>query len=386
MTPLQITVLGGGIAGLACATALARAGQAVRVFERADELGEVGAGLQLSGNGMAVLRALDMGGAIRERSGGNHAVKLRVGATGARLIAMDMSPDDFRFIHRADLIDVLADGAIKAGVDIQTGRAVSAVALTDRGATLSLADGGQVDTGLVIGADGVRSVLRPVVNGAGQPFFTGQVAWRALIPGTQAPPEAEAEVFVGPGRHLVRYPLPARGLINLVGVEEREAWAEESWHSTGDPKAFRAAFSGFCERLRRDLDAVTQVNLWGLFRHPVADRWHRGAGVLIGDAAHPTLPFLAQGANLALEDAFVLADCLSHHPVDKALALYQQRRDGRVRRAIAAANANARNYHLSHWWQTGPAHTALRLLDRTAPRVMADRFRWLYDHDVTAPR
>ena len=265
---------------------------------------------------------------------------------------------------------------------VETGRTVTAVALEGTGARLSFADGSREQVGLLVGADGVRSVLRGVVNGVAEPFFTGQVAWRALIPATGR--AAEATVFVGPGRHLVRYPLAGRGMVNLVGVEERSTWAEESWSAEDDPAQFRAAFSGFCDEVQRDLAQVASVNLWGLFRHPVAERWHRGHGVLIGDAAHPTLPFLAQGANLALEDAWVLADCLSKAPVAQALSQYQTRRHARVSRAIAAANANARNYHLSRWWEKLPAHMALRVLDRLAPSLMVRRFDWLYGHDVTA--
>jgi len=381
----EITVLGGGIAGLACACALAQRGARVRVFERAAELAEVGAGLQLSPNGLAVLKALGLAAALRDRGDASAAVVLRAGATGAQLLRMDMAANGFWLAHRADLIAVLAEGARAAGVEVLTGRAVREVTLEDAGARLDMHEGAVVRTGLLVGADGVRSVLRGVVNGAAAAFFTGQVAWRALIPATGR--ANVAEVFVGPGRHLVRYPLARRGLVNLVGVEERSAWAEESWSAEDDPAHFRAAFAGFCAEVRRDLAAVDRVNLWGLFRHPVADQWHKGHAALIGDAAHPTLPFLAQGANLALEDAWVLADCLADRPagapVEPALARYQARRETRVRRAIAAANGNARNYHLSRWWETLPAHMALRLLNRTAPSLMVRRFDWLYHHDVT---
>lgn len=377
----EITVLGGGIAGLACGLALARQGARVRVLEQAPALAEVGAGLQISPNGFAVLEALGLADAVHAASTGSTGVVLRRGADGARLLRMALEPGAFRFIHRADLIAVLAEGCRAAGVELRCGLRVHRVDTGPDGTTLHL-DTGPEAAALLVGADGVRSVLRGALNGDAAPFFTGQVAWRALIPddGTTAP---EASVFVGPGRHLVRYPLAGRGVVNLVGVEERAEWAAESWAASGDPDAFRAAFAGFCPEVREQLDRVQTVKLWGLFRHPVADRWHNGSAALIGDAAHPTLPFLAQGANLALEDAFVLARCLAGHPVDAALRLYQRQRRDRVVRAIAAANSNARNYHLSRRWKTLPAHTALRLLDRLAPGLMVRRFDWLYRHDVT---
>ncbi|WP_164512230.1 FAD-dependent monooxygenase [Oceaniglobus ichthyenteri] len=379
---MDVTVLGGGIGGLACACALAQRGARVRVLEQAPALQEVGAGIQISANGLAVLRALGLEPAFLARSTGNGAVELRQGQNGARLIRMAMDPGAFRFVHRADMIDILAEGARAAGVTVETGRRVAAVNLESSGARLDFADGTGETVPLLVAADGVRSVVRPVIDGVATPFFTGQVAWRALIPGTEGAPEAR--VYVGPGRHLVRYPLAGRGVINLVGVEERAEWAEETWHSPADPAQFRAAFAGFCDGVQRDLALVDQVHLWGLFRHRVAETWHRGQVALLGDAAHPTLPFMAQGANLALEDAWVLADCLAQRPVDQALPMYQEKRRARVARAIAAANDNARNYHLSKWWQVGPAHTALRMLDRVAPSAMVRKFDWLYRHDVTA--
>jgi len=377
----EITVLGGGIAGLACACALARHGARVRVLERAAELGEVGAGLQISPNGLAVLNGLGLGDGLRALATESAAVELRAGRSGARLIRMGMVPGGYWLVHRADLIALLAEAARSAGVRVETGCGVESVALSGAGASLHFAGGGREEVGVLVGADGVRSMLRGVVNGAAEPFFTRQVAWRALIPGRDR--AAQATVFVGPGRHLVRYPLAGRGLVNLVGVEERAAWAGESWSAEDDPAQFRAAFAGFCDEVQRDLAQVSRVNLWGLFRHPVAGHWHKGSAVLIGDAAHPTLPFLAQGANLALEDAWVLADCLSRAPLVEALTQYQARRQARVSRAIAAANGNARNYHLSRWWETLPAHTALRVMDRVAPSLMVRRFDWLYGHDVT---
>ena len=227
----------------------------------------------------------------------------------------------------------------------------------------------------------MQSAVRARLNGAAKPFFTGQVAWRAVIADDGAPPEAH--VYMGPGRHLVSYPL-AGGLRNIVAVEERDEWAAEGWHHQDDPANLRAAFAGFAPAPRGWLDRVTQVNLWGLFRHPVARRWHDARTAILGDAAHPTLPFLAQGANMALEDAWVLADCLSARPVPEALALYQTRRRARVVRVIEAANGNARNYHLRNPLARGAAHAALRLGGALAPSAALRRFAWLYGHDVPA--
>jgi salicylate hydroxylase len=208
------------------------------------------------------------------------------------------------------------------------------------------------------------------------------VAWRALVPGAGEP--AEAQVFMGPGRHLVAYPLRGGALVNLVAVEERAAWAAEGWHHAGEPGEMRRAFAGFGGPVPGWLAEVEACALWGLFRHPVASRWHGPGAVLLGDAAHPTLPFLAQGACMALEDAWVLAESLEREGSEAAaLASYQAARRDRVVRIVNAATANARNYHLR-----GPAravaHAGLRAIGGVAPGAMLARFDWLYGHDVTA--
>jgi salicylate hydroxylase len=214
--------------------------------------------------------------------------------------------------------------------------------------------------------------------------FTGQVAWRAVLPEAEAEDTAAlAEVHMGPGRHLVSYPLRGGRQRNIVAVEERSRWAEESWTLRDDPMDLRLAFETFSPRVRGWLDRVEEVHLWGLFRHPVARYWHGGRAVILGDAAHPTLPFLAQGANMALEDAWVLADCLARHDTpEAAFAAYQQARAARCARIVAASTANARAYHLSSPLRE-IAHLGLRIGGRIAPQAALRRFEWIYGTDVT---
>lgn len=374
----QITVLGGGIGGMAAAAALAQGGARVTVLERAPALREVGAGVQISPNGVAVLDALRIGRDIGMEA---RAVVLRDGPSGrvaARLpVAGGARP--YLLCHRADLLGALAARAQEAGAALRLGEAAETVADEAQGAVVTLAGGARLPAGLVLGADGLSSVTRPVLNGPDAPFFTGQVAWRAVVPGEAAP---EATVFMGPGRHLVRYPLPG-GRINLVGVEERGAWAPEGWSHRDNPANLRAAFAGFCDEARDLLARVEAVHLWGLFRHEVARHWHGQNVALLGDAAHPTLPFLAQGANLALEDAWVLAACLGGESAPGAAA-YQRRREARVRRVIAAAEGNAWRYHLRPGPVRSLAHLGLRGLSRLAPGRLVGAYDWLYGHDVTA--
>jgi salicylate hydroxylase len=387
----SVMVIGAGVAGLAVARALALRGASVTVLEQADAVREVGAGLQISPNGAAVLRALGLDAALQAASMRAEAVQLVDGPTGEGVVRLDLQRlrpgQGYHFVHRADLINLLMQGAIDAGVTLRLLSRIDRVDLSGPRPTVLLDGGERLETPLLIGGDGLHSLTRAALDGPAHPFFTGQVAWRALIP---AEPGAApvAEVHMGPGRHLVSYPLRGGALRNIVAVEERARWAEESWTLRDDSMDLRLAFEGFAPRVRGWLDRVEDPWLWGLFRHPVASSWGRPMGqggvAILGDAAHPTLPFLAQGASMALEDAWVLAEALARHDtVAAALAAFQSARKPRTTRIVAAATANARAYHLSGLPRV-IGHTGLRLLGRMSPGTMLARFDWLYGHDVTA--
>ncbi|NEX47181.1 FAD-dependent monooxygenase [Pseudotabrizicola algicola] len=383
----SVTVLGAGVAGLAVARALALRGAQVTVLEQADAVREVGAGLQISPNGAAVLRALGLGAALEAVSTRAAAVELRDGPTGDLVTRLDVAGAGYHFAHRADLIALLLEGAREAGVELRLLQKIEAVDLTGARPGWRNAQGGTGETGLLIGADGLHSQVRRALTGKVAPFFTHQVAWRALIPESPGVPNV-AEVHMAPGQHLVSYPLRGGRLRNIVAVEERRTWVEEGWSLRDDSMDMKLAFQGFSPRVRGWLEQVQDVWLWGLFRHPVAREWFRvteqGAAVILGDAAHPTLPFLAQGACMALEDAWVLADALAtHDSLAAGLAAYQAARASRCTRIVEAANTNARLYHLSGLAR-GVAHLGLRLGSVVAPQAALRRFDWLYKHDVTA--
>lgn len=375
--PVDVLIVGAGIGGLAAALAFARRGASVRVVERAPEIAEVGAGLQVTPNGGRVLRALGLQGAVLARGIRAQAVEPHDALTGRRIARFDLAEaGDWIFLHRSDLQAILLDAATAAGAAIRTGATVSGV--TSDGVLLE--DGERLTADLVVGADGIRSVIRRHVVGPAEPFFTGQVAWRALV--DSAPQEPVARIWMGPGRHAVTYPL-RDGRLNLVAVREEAAWSEEGWSHRGTPDSLREAFPDSAPELAAILSRVVEVGRWGLFRHPVPESWHRGRVVLLGDAAHPTLPFLAQGANLALEDAWVLAREVTEHGPDEGIERYGFDRRPRVSDAIEAANANARNYHL-----TGAtrfiAHLGLGAIGAVAPGAFLRRLDWLYGFDVTA--
>ena len=383
---LDIAIVGGGIAGLTCAIAMAQRGAQVTVLEQAETISEVGAGLQVSPNGLRVLEALGVAGDLAARSVQGQAVSLRNGANGAEVARLDLTRlpagQRYHFVHRADLIDILSAAARRVGVKIRLLQNVASVS-TGKRPRLALVTGDHREADLVIGADGLNSKLRPALNGQKAPFFTGQVAWRATVPNTTGHPP-EARVHMGAKRHMVTYPLRDGSLLNVVAVEERKGWAEESWSHRDDANNMRAAFATFDAEVHQILSQVEDPGLWGLFRHPVAESWYTNGCALIGDAAHPTLPFLAQGANMAMEDAWALTDALDNAAdLDSGLARYQARRRARVTRVIAAANSNARNYHLSPGPIRFAAHTALGLMSRFAPDRLLGRFDWLYGYDVT---
>lgn len=383
----EVTILGAGVAGLALARALAMRGWQVLVLEQADAIREVGAGLQIGPNGAAVMRALGLADEMQAAAIRAQAVELRDGLSGATVLRMGMADRypalGWHFLHRADLIDILANGAREAGAQIRLLHKIDTVDLSGPRPRLVTAQGAEMTPALLVGADGLHSPTRAALNGAASPFFTNQVAWRAVVPETPGAP-AVAEVHMGPGRHLVSYPLRGGRWRNIVAVEERARWVQESWSLRDDPMELRLAFAGFGPRVQGWLDKAQDVWLWGLFRHPVAPVWQRqlaeGAVAILGDAAHPTLPFLAQGAGMGLEDAWSLAEALGQGA--QALPAWQAARAPRCTRIVEAANRNARAYHLSGLPRM-IGHTALRLGGAVAPDLALKRFDWLYGFDVT---
>lgn len=374
----KIAVIGGGIGGLTAALAFARSGAQVDLYEQAPEFSEIGAGIQITPNGARALAHLGVAEALAQKGVTAQAVIPMDALSGRDIARFDLTQQQpaYRFYHRADLIDVLVSACRAAGVALHSGVAVRAV--QDNGQFET--DAGVHRADLTIGADGIHSVARAALGETAEPTFTGQVAWRAIIPAEDIEPVAR--IWMAPGAHVVTYPL-REGLLNIVAVQERISWAKEGWRHKDHPENLRRAFAGCGWQLRGLLADVEEVGLWGLFRHPVAERWYGPGLALLGDAAHPTLPFLAQGANLAIEDAFELAAQTAQEPdLAEGLKWYQEVRRERVVRAISAAYANARNYHLSGAARQ-IAHFGLSAMGRFAPGAFLRRLSWIYDYDVT---
>ena len=224
-----------------------------------------------------------------------------------------------------------------------------AVAGAEPQGRLRLADGSAVEADVVVGADGLRSGVAAALHGAEAPRFTGQAAWRAVVPreAVAAPVPPTAAVWIGRGRHLVHYPVRAGREINVVAVTEQDRWREESWTTPGDPAELRAAFAGWPEPVPALLRAVEQTWRWALYDRPPRRGWTRGRATLLGDAAHPMLPFLAQGAAMAVEDAAVLAGSLARAAdPGAALRAYEAARRPRTTAVQGWSRLNARLFHL----------------------------------------
>lgn len=387
-------VAGAGIGGLAAALALARSGWSVAVYERAEDFGEVGAGLQMSPNACRVLRWLGVFSAVSAAAVRPEAAQMRDGHTGASIYSVSLGADAERrwgapylHVHRADLHAALRRAAEAEGVVIQRAAPVETYGNRPEGVRLKLASGEVVTGDLLIAADGLRSKLRSVLNGSEAPSFTGQAAWRGTIPADRLPDHLvppSATVWAGPGRHLVTYRLRGGSLVNFVAVEERSDWTEESWTVAGDPDRLRAGFAGWHDDVGALLAAVKNSFVWGLFERPEQVRWVDGRVALFGDAAHAMLPFMAQGAAMALEDAAVLVRSLNaHRGVPAALMAYEQARWRRVTRVQAQSRSNGLLFHkrteIGRLFSWAPIAAVAWL----APGIAASQLDWLYGYDAT---
>lgn len=333
----RIAIVGGGIGGLTAGIALQQAGFDPVLYERAPAFGEVGAGISISPNATHGLNALGFADWISQHANEPLEQCLFHGETDEPLRSFDRRTARETFgaayiqMHRADL-----HAALVERFGLQNCRLGEDLAGIEENGTLRFADGTAKEHDIVIAADGLRSVVREALFDADPPVFSGHVAWRALVDAAQLGSDyvrCRNTNHIGSGRNFVTYPIRGENLVNVVMLTRSDQWAEESWAATGDVAHLRAHFAGWCPFVRGAIDAIdtSQLYRWGLFIRKPLDSWTKGRVVLLGDAAHPMLPYMGQGASSAIEDAIILGRAFAAEAdPGNALALYQRSRIGRA--------------------------------------------------------
>ena len=384
---MHLLIAGGGIGGLSAALCLAKAGFEVDVFEQASKFDEIGAGIQLSPNATRVLHHLDLAPRLESYAFLPERTEFRSWKTN-RLLSANPLGDTVRasygfpyyHIHRGDLLAVLVDAAREVdSIALHTFARVERFVQSSDGVRVTVS-GKDRSGDVLIGADGIHSTVRRGLFGPETPSFTGNVAWRALVPASRLPDglmPPVTTVWWGPGGHFVCYYVRSGSQLNCVCVLEKEGWEVESWTERGVWEELKGDFAGWNDTVQTLIDNADRDALfkWALFDRPPMDRWGDGAVTLLGDACHPTLPFMAQGAAMAIEDGAVLTACLSS-AADAVTALqrYEALRRKRTAGVQIGSRRNARVFHmrgLKAW-----------LRNRAAGRAGARSMARLYGYDA----
>ena len=387
----MILVAGGGIGGLATALALARVGHDVEVLERGSTFATAGAGIQLGPNAVKILRTLGVAEAVAQRASAPAALAVYKGATGRCLTRMplgqaiaDRCGAPYWTLHRADLLSALADAvADSAAIKVTFGCGIVSASARGNSVCATSADGTTYTGAALIGADGVWSRVRSTVAPGFRPAHSGYCAYRTLLPIARAGDMATNVVgaWLSPDAHVIHYPVQAGTALNIV-VVIRDTWTAFTWDAPADRADIQGRTVAFAEPLRAALAAAEAWHKWSL-PHPIAlPTWNAGPVALIGDAAHAMLPFFAQGAAMALEDAAALAAAVASSGIDlpSAFARYHATRQARVARVQQASIANCRIFHLS-----GPAAFVRDAVLTLVPgSALLARYDWLYAGDATS--
>jgi salicylate hydroxylase len=391
----RVAIIGGGIGGLTAANALIRAGIEVAVYEAAAELKEIGAGVALHANAMKVLRAIGVEDGVREVAGRSEWAVTRNGKTGRVISRTSRHQQAALFgiesatVHRADLLDVLA-GALPPGI-VSLGKRCAQVRSEGDVAVARFADDSEIEADVIVGADGIHSAVRTSLFGPDAPRFTGKICYRSVVPARAvhgARPSADNGQWLGPHGTIVLYPLRGEELINVVCHHDDESYSRESWVAECDREEVLERYADWHESLLRLFAAGDTWYKWALYDRNPIPRWTRGRVTLLGDAAHPMLPYLGQGACQALEDGAVLATALAAEASDPVtgLARYERTRRPRASRVVLTARERGQSNHLTSAWATWRRDLLIAWRRRVNRRDLDGRgAAWLADYDATSP-
>ncbi|HWH26421.1 MAG TPA: FAD-dependent monooxygenase [Pseudolysinimonas sp.] len=383
----SVAVVGGGLGGMATSVALTRLGFDVEVFEQAPAWGEVGAGINISSNATKALIGMGLGPqleAVGDRLGGQSMRSLTTNEllsetilTGDPAVARRFTAPYYVF-HRADLIGLLAEAA----GPIHLEHRLASLEEHDDGATLEFTNGLRRRFDVVIAGDGIHSTIRRQLYGDDEPVYTGQTAWRAMIDGTEFPPDILGPLgftgWMGKGAHIMVYHLRGGSLINMTGQADSATWTEEGWSIPADPDSMREVFTGANPILESLLARITTASKWGLFGRMPSNNWGRGRVQLIGDAAHPMLPNAGQGAGSSFEDAYILSRWLDAKRDDPTAALAAFR-DIRIPRAHAVQRQTLMNTKLVHSGDWEARQAAFKARESTGDTPLG--LGWIYDYE-----
>jgi salicylate hydroxylase len=389
----SIGIAGGGIGGLTLALACRDAGlDDVTVYEQALHPEALGAGVQLSPNATKVLAALGLKNELARLAFFPQAVHFRTWRTGYLVATRPLGEfSEARYgapyfhVHRGDLHALLLETARHRGIGLQAGRPCRGAGEDSAGPWLEL-DDSLVRHDVVIGADGIHSAVRASLFQAADPRFTGHVAWRGMVPTRNLPKQLvppTATVWLGPARHFVHYYVRGGELVNFVGVVESTAWTDESWRQPGDGRELAGEFAGWHPLVRTLIAAAEDVFKWALHDRDPLPAWTRGGITLLGDACHPMLPYLAQGAAMAIEDAWVLSRMLERWEDQPAqgLAEYETYRRPRTAKVQLRSRAQGVEFHLRERWPILRRNAKLALGSRYLPEIAMGQFDWLHGYD-----
>ncbi len=387
----RIAVIGGGIGGLTAAQALLRRGFDVTVYEAAPELKEIGAGVSLSPNAMKALRSLDLEAGVRAVAWESEYNLLRNWRTG-RIISktptkgftLERYGASGCSVHRADLLDVL--GASLPKEMIKLGARCVSVEANDHVASARFTDGSEIEADIIIGADGIHSAVRTSLFGPDAPRFTGKICWRCLVPVDAVPEFANSDgtTWLGPHGAVVVYPVRRGELVNVVAHYDNDTWTEESWIRECDRAEVIENYKGWHESLLRLFAASERHYKWALYDRDPLPRWTKGRATILGDAAHPMLPYLGQGACQAMEDGCVLASALASMPDDLpgALQLYERVRLPRASRVVLSARDRGEDNHLASPWAAFKRDAMIAVRKRFSKDHTGRNSGWIFDYDA----